>query len=247
VTDAFLWYVGAGFLAQLVDGSLGMAYGVTASTMLLSLGVPPAAASATVHAAECLTTGASGLSHHVFGNVDKQLFKRLLIPGVIGAVLGAYVLVSLPGEELRPWVASYLLLMGAFIIVKAFRMLQPKVITTHVAPLGFVGAFVDAIGGGGWGPVVATTLVARGNGLRRTVGTVNAVEFFVTLAASVTFVLTLGVTHWQMIIGLAVGGLGAAPLAAWATKRIPVRPFMILIGLLVIALSIRTLVRYFGG
>lgn len=238
----FLGYVLAGFLAQLIDGALGMAYGVTASSLLLTLGIPPAATSATVHAAECLTTGASAISHHAFGNVDKALLRRLLLPGILGAMLGAYLLVQLPGDRLRPYVAGYLLLMGLVIVLKAFRRFPPRDVTTHLAPLGFFGALVDAMGGGGWGPIVATTLVARGNDVRRTIGTVNAVEFFVTAAASVTFFLALGLTHWRVIAGLALGGVLAAPLAAWACRRVPVKPLMILVGVLVIALSVRTLV-----
>jgi uncharacterized protein len=232
ITTEFLWYVLAGFAAQLVDGSLGMAYGVTASTLLLGLGVPPAATSATVHAAECLTTGASAISHHAFGNVNRVLFRRLLIPGIIGAVLGAYILTSIPGDVLKPYIAGYLLIMGCVIVLKAFREFPPRTVTTHLAPLGFFGACLDALGGGGWGPIVATNLIVRGSDLRETVGSVNAVEFFVTLAASITFILSLGLSHWSIILGLGVGGVLAAPLGAWACKRIPVKPFMILIGIL---------------
>jgi uncharacterized protein len=242
----FGWYVLAGFLAQLIDGALGMAYGVTASSLLLTFGIPPAATSATVHAAECLTTGASAVSHHAFGNVDRTMLRRLLLPGILGAVLGAYILVQLPGDALRPYVASYLLLMGGVIVLKAFRPFPPREVTTHLAPLGFFGALLDALGGGGWGPIVATTLVVRGNDLRRTIGTVNAVEFFVTVAASVTFFFAMGLTHWRVIAGLAVGGVLAAPLAAWACRRVPLKPFMVLVGLLVIALSVRTLAAHFA-
>jgi uncharacterized membrane protein YfcA len=242
----FYWYVLAGFAAQLVDGSLGMAYGITASTLLLGFGVPPAATSATVHAAECFTTGASAISHHAFGNVNRLIFRRLLLPGVLGAVLGAYILASVPGDALKPYVAGYLLIMGCIIVLKAFREFPPRTVTTHLGPLGFFGAFVDALGGGGWGPIVATTLIVRGNELRVTVGSVNAVEFFVTLAASVTFFLTLGLTNWPIILGLALGGVLAAPIGAWACKRIPIKPFMILVGILVIALSIRTIIKYYG-
>ena len=242
----FLGYVLAGFLAQLVDGALGMAYGVTASSMLLTLGMPPAATSATVHAAECLTTGASAVSHHAFGNVDRMLLKRLLIPGILGAVCGAYLLVRLPGDALRPYVAAYLLVMGCVIVLKAFRTFPPKTVTTHLAPLGFFGALVDAIGGGGWGPIVATTLVARGNHPRRTIGTVNAVEFFVTVAASVTFFLALGLTHWPVIAALAIGGMLAAPLAAWSCRHLPLKPLMIAVGVLVVLLSLRTLALHFA-
>jgi uncharacterized protein len=242
----FLWYVLAGFAAQLVDGSLGMAYGVTASTVLLGFGVPPAATSATVHAAEVFTTGASAISHHAFGNVNRLLFRRLLLPGIIGAVLGAYILTMIPGDAIKPYMASYLLIMGCVIFLKAFREFPPRTVTTHLVPLGLFGAFFDAIGGGGWGPIVATNLIVRGYEIRETVGSVNAVEFFVTLAATITFVLSLGLINWQVILGLAVGGVLAAPIGAWVCKRIPVKPFMIFIGILVIALSLRTILKHFG-
>jgi uncharacterized membrane protein YfcA len=237
-----LWLcVGAGFVAQLVDGALGMGYGVTASSLLLSFGLPPATMSATVHAAECFTTGASGLSHHAFRNINAVLFRKLLLPGVAGAILGAYILASFPGQKLRPFVAGYLILMGGIILLKAFREFPPRTVTTHLTPLGFGGALVDALGGGGWGPIVASTLLARGHNVRETVGSVNAVEFFVTVAASVTFFLTLGLTNWPMIVGLAVGGLPAAPLGAWACRHLPMRPLIIMVGALVIALGLRTL------
>lgn len=241
-----LQYIAIGFAAQLVDGALGMAYGVTASSLLLGAGVPPAITSATVHAAECFTTGASAASHHAFGNIDKRLFKRLLLPGIIGAAAGAYLLASLPGDALKPWIAGYLLLMGAVIVFKAFRAFPPTTVTSHVTPLGFFGALVDAIGGGGWGPIVASNLLARGNTLHLTVGTVNAVEFFVTLTASLVFLLTLGLGHWEIIAGLAVGGVAAAPFGAWLVKRVRPRPMLVLVGLVVIGLSLRTLGKHFG-
>ena len=241
--DEIWFYILAGFVAQLVDGALGMAYGLTASSFLISAGIAPASASATVHAAEVFTTGFSGLSHHYFGNVDKKLFWRLLIPGVLGAAVGAYVLASLPGEQFRPFVSAYLLIIGVVILVKAFRDFPPVAVTKHVAPLGFFGAMVDALGGGGWGPVVASTLLARGSHVRMTVGTVNAVEFFVTLTASIVFFLTLGLTNWNIILGLAVGGVLAAPLGAYAVKKVPLKPLMFMVGLLIIFMSARTLIK----
>jgi len=165
-----LVYVAIGFAAQLVDGALGMAYGATASSLLLGVGIAPAVSSATVHAAECFTTGASALSHHTFGNIDKKLFRRLLIPGMIGAAIGAYLLVQLPGETIKPWIAGYLLLLGIVIVAKGFREIVAKRVTSHLIPLGFFGALIDAIGGGGWGPIVATNLLARGNEARLTIG-----------------------------------------------------------------------------
>lgn len=244
LTSEFALYVVAGFVAQLIDGALGMAYGVSASSLLMAFGVPPAATSATVHAAECFTTGASAISHHAFGNVDRFLFRRLLVPAVIGAVIGAYALSSIDGEVLKPYVSGYLIIMGLVIIAKAFMSVPPRNVTTHLVPLGFFGALVDAMGGGGWGPIVASNLIVRGNNVRITVGSVNAVEFFVTLAASITFFLTIGLTHWSMIAGLALGGVIAAPFGAWAAKHIPHKPFMILVGLLVTGLSIRNLLKF---
>jgi uncharacterized protein len=238
-------FILAGFIAQMIDGMLGMAYGVTATTLLLSLGVAPAAASAAVHAAEVVTTGMSGLSHLSFGNVNKALVRRLLIPGVAGAVLGAYILVSVPGEKMKPWIAGYLLIMGIVILSKARKRVVHREAHTHLVPLGFAGGFFDAIGGGGWGPIVTGTLVARGNEPRFTVGSVNFAEFFVTVAASATFILTIGLTNWVEIIGLAIGGAIAAPLAAWACKRVSPRPMMFVVGTAVIVLSIRTIWRTF--
>lgn len=241
--EEFLLYSLAGFVAQLIDGALGRAYGVTATSILLTVGVPPAAASATVHAAECFSTGASALSHRAFGNISPFLFRQLLLPGILGAVLGACVLTSLPGDKLKPYIAAYLFTIGLVIFLKAFHMLPPRPVTTHLTPLAFVGAFVDAIGGGGWGAIVASNLIARGNDVRETIGSVNAVEFFVTLASSTVFVATLGLSNWPIILGLGLGGLLAAPLGAWACKRLPVKPFMILVGLLIMILSARTLYR----
>ena len=240
--EQILLYVAIGFFAQIVDGALGMAYGVSATTFLLSFGISPAIASASVHAAECVTTALSGLSHLGFGNVDMRLFKRLLIPGIVGAVLGSYILTAVPGDVIKPYVAAYLMLMGIFILFKAIRQVVPKEITSHLIPLGLAGGFLDAIGGGGWGPIVVSTLVARGNNPRLTIGSVNLAEFFVALSASITFILTIGLGFWQAIVGLAIGGAIAAPLAAYITKRIPTRMLMFLVGLLIIALSLRTFI-----
>lgn len=241
-----LLYIAIGFAAQLVDGALGMAYGVIASSLLLGLGVPPAVSSATVHAAECFTTGTSAISHHAFGNIDKRLFRRLLLPGVLGAAVGAYILVNLPGAALKPWIAGYLFLMGVLILFKAFRPVPSREVTAHVTSLGFFGALVDAMGGGGWGPIVASNLLARGSAFRATIGSVNAVEFFVALTASLVFLLTLGISHWGIILGLALGGIASAPLGAWMVKYVRPKPMLCLVGVLVIALSARTLLKHFG-
>jgi uncharacterized membrane protein YfcA len=225
---------------------LGMAYGVSSTTFLLSIGVPPAAASASVHTAEVFTTGVSGLTHLGFGNVDKTLLKRLVIPGVIGGVVGAYILTAVPGNVVRPFVSAYLLIMGVIILSKALRRQEdgPKENRSHLffAPLGLIGGFFDAIGGGGWGPIVTTTLVARGDNPRTTIGSVNLTEFFVTLFESITFILTIGLVHWKVILGLMIGGGIAAPLAAYVCKKLPSRALMVVVGLLVVGLSIRTLI-----
>lgn len=235
-----------GFTAQLVDGALGMAYGLTASSFLLATGLPPLQVSATVHLAETFTTAASAVSHHRFGNVDTQLFKRLVLPGCLGAFAGAYLLSSLPGEKLKPWVAGYILLMGIIVFAKAFAQVPPVRVAGKVRSLGFFGALVDALGGGGWGPIVTSTLLARGNEARFTVGTVNAVEFFVTLTASVVFLVTVGLGLWKLVLPLALGGFFAAPLAAYICKRVPHRVMLILVGLVIITVSMRTLIRALG-
>jgi uncharacterized protein len=242
---SILIYVLVGFVAQMIDGALGMAYGVSSNTFLLSLGIPPAAASASVHMAEVVTTGISGFAHWRLGNIDWKLVKRLLIPGVIGGVAGAYLLTSIDGNIIKPIVSGYLLIMGVVILVKAIRY-DPKphsgVHTARVSALGVVGGFFDAIGGGGWGPIVTTTLVARGKDTRLTIGSVNFSEFFVTMAESITFVLTLNfVEYWKIILGLLVGGAIAAPIAAILAKKLPVKALMMMVGVLIILLSIRTI------
>lgn len=241
-----LIFIAAGFLAQTIDGALGMAYGVSSNTLLLSLGIPPAAASASVHMAEVVTTGISGISHWRLGNVDWRLVRRLLIPGVVGGVTGAYLLTSIDGDLIKPWIAVYLLVMGGVIIYKAFTMAPRTKPDEYHGPrislLGLFGGFCDAIGGGGWGPVVTSTLVAQGKYPRHTIGSVNFSEFFITFAESVTFVLALSFSqYWQIILGLLIGGGIAAPLAARLTKQLPLKSLMILVGTLIILLSIRTI------
>ncbi|MFM8320257.1 MAG: sulfite exporter TauE/SafE family protein [Chloroflexota bacterium] len=239
-----------GFLAQIIDGALGMAYGVSATTFLLSFGVSPALASASVHAAECVTTAFSGLSHLGFGNVDQRLFKRLVLPGVVGAVLGAYVLTRFPGDLIKPWIAAYLLVMGIYILIKAFRNIMPASVGSHPISLGLVGGLMDAVGGGGWGPIVVSTLVARGNDPRLTIGSANLAEFFVALTASLTFVVSIGRGElnnlWPAIAGLAIGGAFAAPLAALLTRRIKARTLMFMVGVLIALLSLRTMLQTLG-
>ena len=245
--DHQIWiYIAVGFVAQLIDGSLGMAYGVSSNSFLLSFGVPPAAASASVHTAEVFTTAISGISHWKLGNLNKDLVRRLIIPGVLGGVLGAYILSSLPGDSFKPFISLYLLLMGARILLKAFRKVElstaqpPRVQLTLLA---LAGGLFDAIGGGGWGPIVTTTLVSRGNSPRETIGSVNFSEFFVTFAEVLTFISIIGLMDWRVILGLGIGGVVAAPFGAYLTRKIPARPMMVLVGTLIIFLSVRTIIQ----
>lgn len=242
----FLLFVLGGFIAQMIDGSLGMAYGVSASSFLLSFGVSPAASSASVHTAEIFTSGVSGLTHLKFQNVNKKLFKSLLIPGMLGAIAGAYILYSLENYNyiIRPLVAAYTLLLGLAIIRKALiAKKKKKRKTKNVPALASFGGFMDSIGGGGWGPIVTTTLIARGRHPRYTVGSVNLAEFFVSLASSLTFFATIGISHLQIIAGLILGGILAAPIAAHMTRKLPLNRMMILVGIVVILVSIRLLVK----
>lgn len=241
----FLLFVLGGFIAQMIDGSLGMAYGVSASSFLLSFGISPAASSASVHTAEIFTSGVSGLTHLKFQNVNKKLFKSLLIPGMLGAIAGAYILYSLEDYNyiLRPIVAVYTLILGLAIIRKALLETKKRRKTKNVPALASFGGFMDSIGGGGWGPIVATTLIARGRHPRYTVGSVNLAEFFVSLASSLTFFATIGLSHLQIIAGLILGGIIAAPIAAHVTRKLPIKRMMILVGVVVILVSIRLLVK----
>jgi uncharacterized membrane protein YfcA len=229
---SLLPFIGVGFAAQLVDGALGMAFGVISNTLLVGvLGVPPAFASQRVHLVECFTTATSGISHLLHGNIDKTLFFRLLVPGIIGGILGAYVLSSLDGGVVKPFVLLYLATIGIWLLVRGL-LYPPKLKQAKfIAPLGFVGGFLDAAGGGGWGPVVTSNLLIQGADPRKVVGTVSAVEFFLTLTVSIAFILHLGLADVAgATLGLLIGGVAAAPIGAWAAKRIPVKPMLVLVG-----------------
>lgn len=235
----FLFFVMAGFIAQMIDGALGMAYGVSASTFLMTLGVSPAAASASIHTSEIFTSGVSGLMHLRFRNVNKKLLKTLLLPGVIGAALGAYILSSLEvyKDFIRPVIALYTLYLGVLIIRKALIGGRNRIKTKNIPRLAVFGGFMDSIGGGGWGPIVSSTLIAGGRHPRYTIGSVNLAEFFVALASSVTFLAVIGLHHWQIIAGLILGGIVAAPIAAYFSKSLPIKTMLILVGVVVIAVS----------
>jgi uncharacterized protein len=241
--EDLLLYIAVGFVAQMVDGAIGMAYGVTSTSALLSFGVHPATASACVHAAETFTTAVSGASHWKLGNVDWKLVRRLAIPGAIGGGLGAYVLSNIDGNAIKPYIAGYLLIMGLVILWKALRPAPPRTTDPprHVSMLGLAGGFVDSIGGGGWGPIVTTTLIGSGTTPRFAIGSVNLSEFFVTLVISATFMMTIGLELFPIITGLIIGGVVAAPFAALAAKHLPDKALMTIVGLVIVLLSIRTL------
>lgn len=253
--DSFVLFLIVGFLAQIVDGALGMAYGVVSSSVLLSFGVSPAAASASVHAAELFTTAASAGSHVWHKNVNWRLFRILAPAGILGGVLGTYIVTAIDGDALRPFVAAYLGGMGLYILYRAYRAIKP--IDQHkagfVAPLGAVGGFMDAIGGGGWGPVVTTGLIGTGGAPRQMIGTVNTVEFFLTAAVSAAFLTAIFTGHWEEAEGLAsyawavggliLGGVLAAPLAGYVTRFMPQRWLMVIVGVLIVALSIYQTLR----
>ncbi|WP_294289657.1 sulfite exporter TauE/SafE family protein [uncultured Sphingomonas sp.] len=239
-------FVAVGFAAQIVDGALGMAFGVISSTLLVSvLGVPPATASAGVHLVECFTTGVSGISHAIHRNVDWKLFLRLLIPGVIGGVTGAYLLTSLDASVTRPFVMAYLAGIGLYLLYRGLRFAnqrhrEPKIIE----PLGLAGGFLDAAGGGGWGPVVTSNLLVQGAQPRTTIGTVNSVEFFLTLSVSITFIAHLGFAAFTTaVVGLLIGGVIAAPFGAIIAKRVPTKTLLVMVGIVLTATSAFSLYR----
>lgn len=247
--DTFFLFLLVGILAQSVDGALGMAYGVISSSVLLALGVPPATASASVHAAEVFTTAASAGSHIWHRNVEWRLLLPLAIAGVIGGVLGAYVLTGLEASTIKPFVVAYLALVGVWILWRAGHDIRPRRLPAWVTgPLGLVGGFLDAIGGGGWGPTVTSSMVGAGQEPRKAIGTVNTAEFFLTVAVSATFVWALASGHWAeagalqnhaaAVGGLVVGGLIAAPFAGLIVKKVPRKVLTYAVGGLLIALAL---------
>ncbi len=220
-----------GFAAQLVDGALGMAFGVISSTLLISIGVPPAAASAGVHVVECFTTGVSGISHVFHRNVQWRLFLRLVIPGVFGGIVGAFMLTRVDAAVARPFVLCYLASIGLYLLWRGLKYPPTAKEPRVIGPLGFLGGFLDAAGGGGWGPVVTSNLLVQGASPRHVIGSVNTAEFFLTIAISATFIFSLGLEAFTVATtGLLVGGIIAAPLGARLAKRVPAKQLLILVG-----------------
>ena len=245
-TTQFFLFILAGFLAQLVDGVLSMGYGVTSATCLMTAGVNPVAMSASIHTSEIFTSGISGYSHYKFGNVNKKLFKHLVIPGVLGAIGGAALLVYL-GEEysdyLMPIVALYAGFLGLRILFKAFKEPVKGKKVKRIGLLAGAGGFLDSFGGGGWGPIVTSSLMAKGRSPKYTIGSVSLTEFFVTLASAFTFFITVGVGHWNIVLGLMIGGSIAAPLGARLAGKLPRKTMMIAVGIMVIIWCVRMIIK----
>jgi len=247
VDSNFYWMIGAGFLAQMVDGLLGMGYGVTCTTILLSLGVNLPAISGSIHTAEMFSSGVSGYSHYKFGNVNKKLFKKLLIPGILGAVAGAYLLSKFGNQYafyIRPLLAAYTLFLGTKILRAAFKKNRVAKKVKRVGWLAGAGGFLDSFGGGGWGPLVTSTLISKGRSPQYVIGSVSITEFFITLASAITFFSMLGINHWPVILGLIVGGTVAAPFAAKLAGKLPIKTMFIGVGGLVVIWSVISLSKF---
>ena len=237
---ALVPFILIGFAAQLVDGALGMAFGQISSTILISIGVPPAAASAGVHTAETFTTAVSGVSHVAHRNVDWRLFLRIVIPGVLAGILGAYVLTQLDAAVAKPLVLAYLTALGLYLFYRGAMHRHTERRPRIVEPLGFVGGFLDAAGGGGWGAIVTSNLLVQGSNPRKTIGTVNTAEFFLTVTISATFLATFTLTGTpeeqtlllRAITGLLIGGVAAAPFGAWVAKKVRPDTLLTVVGAL---------------
>lgn len=235
-----LWvFIVIGFFAQVVDGALGMAFGVLSTTSLLAFGVPPATASAMTHVAEIFTTGASGASHVWNRNISWKLVARLAPAGMVGGAIGAYLLSNIDGKVIEPFISLYLIAIGLYILFKAFRPQFKRDVDDWTVPfVGLAGGGLDAAGGGGWGPIVTTSLIGRGHDPKKVIGSTSLTEFAVTVTISATFILTLGWSELDSAIGLVIGGVIAAPIGAYIVKHIPVRPLMIAVSMIIIATSL---------
>ena len=236
--EDLLLFIGIGFMAQIIDGCLGMAYGVFSTSTLIAMGVPLPAASASVHFSEIFTTFASGLAHLKLKNTHIPLLKKLVFTGVIGGALGAYFLCTFNSNILKAVIAVYLLILGCRILILAHTSNVHILKIKKIPFLGFCGGFLDAVGGGGWGPIVNTTLIAAGNSPKHTIGTANVAEFFVTTVQSMVFFSVIGLCHWHMILGLIIGGVCASPLSAYMCHKINTKVLMICVGIVVILMNL---------
>jgi len=240
----FLLYILVGFIAQMISGSLGMAYGVIGTLFLLFIGVPASSASASIHTATVATSFVSGISHMSHGNIDKELFLKLLVPGAAGGIIGSILLTNFNGDFLKPIIYAYLFITGIRILITALRKtrIHKKPLGNKIYLIGLPAGILDAVGGGGWGPIVTTSLISNGVEARKTVGTVDSSKFIVALAQVITFSIFLSITHWQVILGLIIGGVTAAPLAAYVSKIIHPEKLMLLVGSIISTISLVSIV-----
>lgn len=247
VNPKFYWFLGAGFLFAMIDGAIGMSYGVTSTTFSLSMGIPPASASTAVHISEILSNGIAGFMHYRMGNINKKLFKLLLIPGIIGAVSGAYILSSLEAyaQYTKPLVSVYTLILGIVILKKSGIIKknesQKKEKIKKIGVLGFSGGFIDAVGGGGWGSIVLSSLIAGGRNARYSLGSVKLSRFFIALFSSLTFIVMLNELRWYAVAGLVLGSAVASPIAARVSNKLSAKTIMVAVSVIVILVSLRTI------
>jgi len=248
ISPTFYYFLGAGFVFALIDGAIGMSYGVTANSFSLTMGIPPAAASMGVHLSEIMSNGIAGWMHYRMGNINWKLFKMLLIPGIIGAVAGAAIISSLEhySQYTKPFVSVYTLILGGVILSKAFNLKRKRTTAKikRIPLLGLGGGFIDAIGGGGWGSIVLSTLIAGGRNPRFSLGTVKLSRFFIALLSSLTFITMLHSNHWDAVAGLVIGGALASPIATKISNQISTKAIMVSVGVIVILISIKSIFAF---
>ncbi|MEC5144055.1 sulfite exporter TauE/SafE family protein [Chitinophaga sp. 212800010-3] len=250
IPPTFYYFLAAGFVFAMIDGAIGMSYGITSTTFSLSMGIPPASASTAVHISEILSCGIAGWMHQRMGNVNKKLFKMLILPGIIGAVTGAYLLSSLEhySQYTKPVVSLYTLILGSIILMRAIRVRKqnnaPDKKITRIGLLGFGGGFIDAIGGGGWGSIVLSSLIAGGRHPRFSLGTVKATRFFIAMLSSLTFVTVLSHVHWDAVLGLVIGSAIASPIAAKVSNKISAKTIMVAVAVIVILVSMKSIYAF---
>lgn len=245
IDSKLIFFILTGFFAQLIAGALGMGYGTISSTILLSSGVPPVVISASVHVARLFTTLVSAISHHYLKNINTKVLRQLLIPGMIGGTIGVLILTSFPGEYIKPFMSIYLIVMGIRILFKAFNKkftASRSMETRKISLLALVGGFLDAVCGGGWGPIVTSTLLSSDDQPRYVIGTVITAEFFVTAVEVAMFFVFITLMDWQVIIGLMLGGIISAPIGAIICKYVPAKKLMLFVGILICALSVKILI-----
>jgi siroheme synthase-like protein len=248
INPLFYYFLGAGFVFALIDGAIGMSYGVTSTTFSLSMGIPPASASMGVHLSEIMSNGIAGWMHYRMGNINWKMFKLLLIPGIIGAVAGAYILSSLEhySQYTKPFVSLYTFILGIVIFSKALKTGKKRTSAKikRIPLLGLGGGFIDAVGGGGWGSIVLSTLIAGGRHPRFSLGTVKLSRFFIALMSSLTFITMLSGAHWEAVSGLVIGSALASPIAAKISNKISAKAIMMSVAVIVILISLRSIINF---